>query len=149
MNFISVEGPLTDCQILLYIVTERYPSARKYRDVFERIKSSIMGIIAQGKHEPRNPVHIDPNVQKGFANFEGQWAPGMGADFSYMVNAMTGNMTVPQFDITMDSSTTGLISGHPDQSTSNLDQYQAVWSGMQHPMPHELGDVNNLGALYQ
>ncbi|KAI1454265.1 fungal-specific transcription factor domain-containing protein [Annulohypoxylon moriforme] len=149
MNFISVEGPLTDCQILLYIVTERYPSARKYRDVFERIKSSIMGIIAQGKHEPRNPVQIDPNVQKGFASFEGQWAPGMGADFSYMVNAMTGNMTVPQFDLTMDPSTTGLVGGHPDQSTSNLDQYQAVWPGMPHPMPHELGDVNNLGALYQ
>ncbi|KAI1376409.1 fungal-specific transcription factor domain-containing protein [Hypoxylon crocopeplum] len=148
-NFISVDGPLTDCQILLYIVTERYPSARKYRDVFERIKSAILNIIAQGKHEPRNPVQIDPNVQKGFANLEGQWAPGMGADFSYMVNTMTGNaMAAPPFDLDMDPAT-GLVGGHPDQNTSNLGQYQAVWPGMQHPMPHGLDDVNSLGDLYQ
>ncbi|KAI1101459.1 fungal-specific transcription factor domain-containing protein [Jackrogersella minutella] len=150
LNFISVDGPLTDCQILLYIVTERYPSARKYRDVFERIKSAIMGIIAQGKHEPRNPVQIDPNVQKGFANFEGQWAPGMGADFSYMVNTMTGNdETAPQFDLNMDPATTVLVGGHPDQSSSTMDQYQAVWPEMQHSMPHGLDNVNALGGLYQ
>ncbi|KAI2619534.1 fungal-specific transcription factor domain-containing protein [Hypomontagnella submonticulosa] len=146
-NFLSVDGPLTDCQILLYIVTERYPSARKYRDVFERIKSSIMGIIAQGKHEPRNPVQIDPNVQKGFANFEGQWSPGMGADFSYMVTTMTGNAAaVPPFDLGMDPTTSALVGGHQDQ---NLGQYGAIWPGMPHPMSHELGDVNALGSMYQ
>ncbi|KAI1390332.1 fungal-specific transcription factor domain-containing protein [Hypoxylon trugodes] len=146
-GFINVDGPLTDCQILLYIVTERYPSARKYRDVFERIKSAIMDIIAQGKHEPRNPVQIDPNVQKGFASFEGQWAPGMGADFSYMLNTMTGNPEAASaFELSMDPTT---LVGHPDQSASNLDQYQNVWPNMQHPMPHEMGDVNSLGGLYQ
>ncbi|KAI1142645.1 fungal-specific transcription factor domain-containing protein [Hypoxylon sp. FL0543] len=148
-NFINVEGALTDCQILLYIVTERYPSARKYRDVFERIKSAIMGIIAQGKHEPRNPVQIDPNVQKGFASFEGQWAPGMGADFSYMVNAMTGNAVAPSFDIGGMDPTASLVGGHADQSASSLDQYHAIWPGMPHPMSHELNDVNALGGLYQ
>ncbi|KAK6948127.1 hypothetical protein Daesc_009891 [Daldinia eschscholtzii] len=145
-TFTSLEGPLTDCQILLYIVTERYPSARKYRDMFERIKSAIMGIIAQGKHEPRNPVHIDPNVQKGFANFDGQWAPGMSADFSYMVNTMTGNTAAePSFDLNMDPGT-NTLGGQP---ASNLGQYGTVWPGMQQPMPHELNDINTLGGIYQ
>ncbi|KAI1642258.1 fungal-specific transcription factor domain-containing protein [Daldinia loculata] len=148
-DFISVEGSLTDCQILLYIVTERYPSARKYRDVFERIKSAIMGIIAQGKHEPRNPVHIDPNVQKRFANFEGQWAPGMGADFSYMVNTMTGNVaTEPPFNLGLDPATVALA-GQSEQPTSDLGQYGAVWPDMQQTMSHELGDMNGLGGIYQ
>ncbi|OTB07662.1 hypothetical protein M426DRAFT_242186 [Hypoxylon sp. CI-4A] len=149
-NFISVEAPLTDCQILLYIVTERYPSARKYRDVFERIKSAVMGIIMQGNHEPRNPVQLDPNVQKGFASFEGQWAPGMGADFSYMVNTMTGNATVtPSFDMGgMDPTAAVLVGGHQDPS-AQLDQYQAAWSGMPQSMAHDMSGVNSLGGLYQ
>ncbi|KAI0117437.1 fungal-specific transcription factor domain-containing protein [Daldinia grandis] len=148
-NCISVEGSLTDCQILLYIVTERYPSARKYRDVFERIKSAIMGIISQGKHEPRNPVHIDSNVQKGFANFEGQWAPGMGADFSYMVNTMTGNVaTEPSFRLGLDLATAALV-GQSEQPTSDLDQYGGVWPDMQQSMSQGLGDMNGLGGIYQ
>ncbi|KAI1465821.1 fungal-specific transcription factor domain-containing protein [Daldinia caldariorum] len=150
-TFISVDGPLTDCQILLYIVTERYPSARKYRDVFERIKSAIMDIIAQGKHEPRNPVHLDPNVQKGFANFEGQWSPGIGADFSYMVNTMTGNTAAaaePSFNFGMNPSVNALV-GHVEQPASNLGQYGTVWSGMPQPMPPEHNNMNSLGGLYQ
>ncbi|XXG93819.1 hypothetical protein Hte_000068 [Hypoxylon texense] len=153
-NFLNIESPLTDCQILLYIVTERYPSARKYRDVFERIKSAIMNMIAQGKHEPRNPVPIDPNIQKGFANLEVQWAPGMGgADFSYMVNTMTGNAATgaaappTTFDLDMDPTAT-LVGEHHEQAASNLGQYQ-VWPGMSHAMPPELGDVNALGGIYQ
>lgn len=131
-------------------MTERYPSARKYRDVFERIKSAIMSIIAQGKHEPRNPVPIDPNVQKGFANLEGQWAPGLGADFSYMVNAMTGNATTvpaPAFDLGGMDATTAALVEHQEQSASNMGQYQ-VWPGMSHPMAPELDDVNVLGGIY-
>ncbi|KAL7628553.1 hypothetical protein AAE478_000068 [Parahypoxylon ruwenzoriense] len=148
-NFISVEGPLTDCQILLYIVAERYPSARKYRDVFERIKSAILNLIAQGKHEPRNPVHIDQNIQKGFANAETQWAPGIGADFSYMVNTMTGSAAAaPSFELDMDPAT-ALVGGHLDQTSSAMGHYQAVWPGMPHTMAHELGDVNALGSIYQ
>ncbi|KAI1758781.1 fungal-specific transcription factor domain-containing protein [Hypoxylon sp. FL1150] len=151
-NFPNVESPLTDCQILLYIVTERYPSARKYRDLFERIKSAVMGIIAQGKHKPRHPVPIDPNIQKGFANLEGQWAPGMGADFFYMVNTMTGNETAAAttptaYDMGMDPTTASLVGEHHEQSTTNMGQYQ-VWPEMQHAIAPELGNINALGSMY-
>ncbi|KAI5861689.1 fungal-specific transcription factor domain-containing protein [Durotheca rogersii] len=146
-NFLSVEGPLTGCQILLYVVAERYPSARKYRDLFERIRSAIMTMIAQGEHEPRHPVHIDPNVQKGFATLESQWATGMGADFSYMVNTMTGNaQAAPTFDMGMDPTTTALVGGHPDHAApAAMGQYQAIWPGI----PHDLSDANVLSGIYQ
>jgi len=38
-------GPLTDCSIMLYVMTERWPLARKYRDVFETIKESVLAIL--------------------------------------------------------------------------------------------------------
>ena len=91
MNYINAETPLTDCQILLYIMTERYPSAKKYRDVFERIKTAVLSLISQGKHEPRNPVNLDSNVQAGFESLTAAVGPTMGADFSFMINTMTGN----------------------------------------------------------
>lgn len=104
-NFLNVDGPLTDCQLLLYIVTERYPSARKYRDVFERIKTTISTLIAQGKHEPRIPVSLDTHMQTEFPQMAvPQWGSGMNADLSFMINSMTGNTaaTTPPFDLGMD-----------------------------------------------
>ncbi|KAI2614671.1 fungal-specific transcription factor domain-containing protein [Hypoxylon fragiforme] len=145
-NSISIDGPLTDCQILLYIVAERYPSARKYRDVFERVKSAILNIIAQGKHQPRNPVHIDPNVQEGLASIDGQWASRVGADFSYMVNTMSGNATAPpSFGIDGDPATTTLVGTHSEQSPPRMSQYQPTWT----EMPPHLTNINAHGGIYR
>lgn len=41
---------------MLYVMTERWPLARKYRDVFERIKESVLEIIATGKEDGRQPI---------------------------------------------------------------------------------------------
>jgi hypothetical protein len=148
-NYISVEGPLTDCQLLLYIVTERYPSARKYRDVFERIKKGVLDIIAQGKHEPRNPVSLEPVV----ANFNSQWAQGMGgmgSDFTFMINSMTGNpvTTPPPFDLGMDSATTPLVVGHSGQ-TPDLGQYQ-VWPELSHGSGElKMSDIDTMRGIFQ
>ncbi|EMR67751.1 putative c6 transcription protein [Eutypa lata UCREL1] len=109
-----------DCQLLLYIMTERYPSARKYRDVFERIKTAVLSVIAQGKHGPHNPVNLDSNAQAGFESLQAQVGPAIGADFSFMVNAMTGNAMVgnaaPSFELSMDPSAANpLVSGYAPQ----------------------------------
>ncbi|KAK7970642.1 hypothetical protein PG988_009715 [Apiospora saccharicola] len=126
-SFLTVDAPLTDCQLLLYIVTERYPSARKYRDVFERIKKTIMGLVAQGKHEPRNPVEIEPPVHEGFKQFANQWGQGgMGADFSYMINTMTGNITTPPFDFNMDPTSTDIVGAGSLQQPPDSSQFP-VW----------------------
>ncbi|KAI1633042.1 fungal-specific transcription factor domain-containing protein [Biscogniauxia mediterranea] len=149
VNFINVDGPLTDCQLLLYIVTERYPSARKYRDVFERIKTAVLSLIAQGKHQPRNPVAIDPNTQEGVSNLQSTWGPGMGDDFSYMINTMTGNATSPTFDMGMDPTSAGLIGRHPSHPTQHMDQYQPIWPGMPHTIPQDLSHIDAMSGIFQ
>lgn len=44
-------GAISDCNLMLYVMAERCPPARKYRDVFERIKVNVIGVIAQGNHQ--------------------------------------------------------------------------------------------------
>ncbi|KAF3016104.1 hypothetical protein E8E14_002041 [Neopestalotiopsis sp. 37M] len=146
-GYINIDGPLTDCQLLLYIVTERYPSARKYRDVFERIKKSITDIIAQGKHEPRHPVHLDPSIQEGVAKFQGHWEPdmgGMGNEYNFMINNMIGNpVTTPPFELELDPTATGLV-GQSHQ------QAQTLGYPMWNTMSHVQGDhMNELKGLFQ
>ncbi|KAK8056216.1 transcriptional regulatory protein [Apiospora rasikravindrae] len=148
-SFLSVDGPLTDCQLLLYIVTERYPSARKYRDVFERIKKTIMGLVAQGKHEPRNPVNIEPPVQEGFNSFANQWGQvGMGADFSYMINTMTGNVTTPPFDFSVDSTSTDIVGNGPLQQPHDSSQFP-VWPTGLPQDPNDMSSMDAMSGIYQ
>ncbi|KAK8138556.1 hypothetical protein PG984_001936 [Apiospora sp. TS-2023a] len=140
--------PLTDCQLLLYIVTERYPSARKYRDVFERIKKTIMGLVAQGKHEPRNPVEIEPPVHEGFKQFANQWGQGgMGADFSYMINTMTGNVTTPPFDFNMDPTSTDIVGAGSLQQPPDSSQFPVWPTGL----PQDSNDLSMdaMSGIYQ
>jgi hypothetical protein len=148
VGFISVDGPLSDCQLLLYIVTERYPSARKYRDVFERIKKAILDLIAQGKHEPRHPVQLEPAVQESVAKFPDQWGQemsGIGSDFSFMINTMTGNTTTPPFDIGMDPTATSLVGGQP-QHSPEMGQFP-LWNG--NLSASEMHDIAVMRGIFQ
>lgn len=47
---------LTDCSIILYVMTEKWSGGKKYRDIFEVIKKSVLDAIAEGKHIPRAAV---------------------------------------------------------------------------------------------
>lgn len=148
-DYISVDGPLTDCQLLLYIVTERYPSARKYRDVFERIKKAILDLIAQGKHEPRHPVHLEPVIQEGVTKFSNQWEPGgmagMGNDFNFMINSMIGNpVTTPTFELGLDP-TTGLVGG---QNHQGADLGFPLWHTMPNVQP-EMSGIDAMRGIFQ
>ena len=49
-------GALTDCSIILYVMTERWPASRKYRDLFEGVKKSVLDAISEGKHTHCNQV---------------------------------------------------------------------------------------------
>ena len=170
MNSINAETPLTDCQILLYIMTERYPSAKKYRDVFERIKTAVLSLIAQGKHEPRNPVNLDSNVQAGFQSLTASVGPTMGADFSFMINTMTGNamaananavsavhapapaaaMSYTDLNMNPSANTAALGGFHPTQQHPQVDmgQFHQVWSG--DPSSHNTGfGMDGMDHMYQ
>ncbi|KAH8888145.1 hypothetical protein GQ53DRAFT_826702 [Thozetella sp. PMI_491] len=47
---------LSDCSVMLYVTTERWPAIRRYRDAFEAIKRSVLELIADDKHAPRMVV---------------------------------------------------------------------------------------------
>lgn len=102
-NFSDFDISLTDCQLLLYVIAERYPSAKKYRDIFERLRTAIRELMQAGNHQPGHPVPslaLDPSLlQQDFADLlghesmTGSWPAyaAMSSDFHYMINTMTGN----------------------------------------------------------
>lgn len=101
-NTISIM-PLTDCSIMLYVMTERWPSARKYRDVFEQIKDSVTGLVAEAQGSRRgsasssgNPnangkrnVAVPEELQEGIRVLEEHWQ-GPRDGFEHMISQMTG-----------------------------------------------------------
>ena len=140
--------------------------------MFERLKKSILDIIAQGKHEPRNPVNLEPNVQEGFANFSGQWAQGMGADFTHMINNMTGNTgATPPFATALDptGATNSLVGAHPQQPQqpqpqhqhqhqhqhqqqagtphADMGQYQ-MWPPMNHTISNDMPNMDPMSGIF-
>lgn len=142
-SFLNVEKSLTDCQILLYIITERYPSARKYRDIFERIKTSILELIARGEHQPRNPVGLDADMRARVTNLGGSLGMmgGMGAEYSHMMGAMIGQpvgMDVSSFGMDQTPDGTGLPGppGPPGIMTGDIPtatlgtEFGDMWSNM-------------------
>ncbi|KFA55431.1 hypothetical protein S40293_08905 [Stachybotrys chartarum IBT 40293] len=53
---ISNSNAISSCSIILYIITERWKGAQKYRDVFEAIKQSVLDSIDEGQYEPRKVI---------------------------------------------------------------------------------------------
>jgi hypothetical protein len=47
---------LSDCSIILYVMTEKWPAGKRYRDLFESVKKSVLDEISGEKHIPRTAV---------------------------------------------------------------------------------------------
>ena len=43
-SLFNESNAINDCNIMLYVMTERWPAARKYRDVFERLKNGVADV---------------------------------------------------------------------------------------------------------
>lgn len=56
----QVSDALSDCTIMLYVMTERWPKARKYRNIFERVKQSAIDRIKRGDH-PHTSSRVPAN----------------------------------------------------------------------------------------
>ncbi|KAE9370898.1 hypothetical protein N431DRAFT_510353 [Stipitochalara longipes BDJ] len=50
---IKTMSALSDCSIMLYIMTERWPNIKRYRDAFETIKRTVLELMADGKHQSK------------------------------------------------------------------------------------------------
>lgn len=67
-------------------MTERWQPARKYRDIFERIKSNVMDAIAQGNHQPTRTVGLaDPVMTEPGRTFSNDFLPAARVDYAQMV----------------------------------------------------------------
>ncbi|TVY46901.1 putative transcriptional regulatory protein [Lachnellula occidentalis] len=53
----TTSNDINACSIVLFVITERWPGAKRYRDAFEVVKQSVVDLIAAGKHQqPRKAI---------------------------------------------------------------------------------------------
>jgi len=88
----SATNALTDCTIMLYVMTERWPTAQKYRNAFERVKTAVFEIIANGKNAPPSAVGvIDAETRTALDRIDSEFGDSVGMmGFSHMINDITG-----------------------------------------------------------
>ncbi|OCT44052.1 Zn2/Cys6 DNA-binding protein [Cladophialophora carrionii] len=53
---IATSNDMMACSIVLYIITERWPAAKKYRDMYEEIMQSVVESIEESQYEPRRTI---------------------------------------------------------------------------------------------
>jgi hypothetical protein len=53
---ITTSNDMNACSIVLYIITERWPGAKRYRDMYEAVKQSVLESIEESKYEPRRAI---------------------------------------------------------------------------------------------
>ncbi|KAK5174417.1 uncharacterized protein LTR77_001497 [Saxophila tyrrhenica] len=86
---------LNDCMLLLYIICERYPSARRYRDIFERVKSASAAAASQGIGiDSQKDVASIPDAHTVNDATHG-WTSEFSNDLMQMIDEMTGQAIDP------------------------------------------------------
>ncbi|KAK8076500.1 fungal-specific transcription factor domain-containing protein [Apiospora phragmitis] len=87
---INNSNDMNACSIVLYIITERLPAARKYRDAYEMVKLMVLKSIEENRHEARQPVaKLRPCIQTALdaLNFDQNDEQGK---LSTMISVMAG-----------------------------------------------------------
>lgn len=101
---------LTDCSIILYVMAERWPASRKYRDLFEAVKKSVIEAIEEGKHMPRKAVtSMKDDMQTPLQRLDADTTmESVTDDLQQMISDMVGETISiwPDTDVGMDDSTT-------------------------------------------
>lgn len=110
---IAVQSSLTDCMLLLYIVCERYPSARRYRDVFERVKSASTTMPnAHSGYNPRQDTGSLPDAPI-LHDLNQVWSDDLSHDLLQMIDEISGQAIDPFLGIAAQpDSTTSYPSSH-------------------------------------
>jgi len=93
---ISTSNDLNACSIVLYVITERWPGARKYRDVFESIRQCVLNLIEEGengsagKRVPLIKLREDSELRDMVRGVQRLHPEGR-AEFSRMMSDMVGD----------------------------------------------------------
>lgn len=85
---------LTDCTIMLYVMNERWPKARRYRRAFEQLKVSAMKAFAEGKNRPAVNTNLEDTPTGQLDNLARDFgATEMGIlPFSQMMQNISGEI---------------------------------------------------------
>ncbi|KAE9371651.1 hypothetical protein N431DRAFT_410583 [Stipitochalara longipes BDJ] len=55
----ATSNDINACSIVLFVITERWPGAKKYRDAFEAVKQNVIDPLAEGKNNgPRHAIEF-------------------------------------------------------------------------------------------
>ncbi|KAH7303853.1 fungal-specific transcription factor domain-containing protein [Stachybotrys elegans] len=84
---ISTSNGLDSCSIVLYVIAERWVGARKFRDVFDVIKQSVMESIEQEDQPRRSIIDLRRQVIMALCS-AGSSEGDCRGEFSAMVNDM-------------------------------------------------------------
>ncbi|KIW05924.1 uncharacterized protein PV09_03117 [Verruconis gallopava] len=50
-GYLDVMDAISDCNLMLYVMSERSSAAQKYRDIFERIKMNVLDVVERGNDQ--------------------------------------------------------------------------------------------------
>ncbi|KAJ5901924.1 hypothetical protein N7495_002452 [Penicillium taxi] len=138
---ISMSNAMNSCSIVLYIITERWKGAQKYRDVFESIKQSVMDSIEEGHYEPRRAIQ--------------SLKPGLGNAVQAMSSSQEGRGEVPAMILNMAGGSSLMEDGGLDSfeyQPENHGEMNTIFSGISSMIPmdsmavdfHTLGTFNGI-----
>ncbi|KAK5265338.1 hypothetical protein LTR96_009240 [Exophiala xenobiotica] len=86
-----LRNAVTDCSIMLYVMTERWPAALKYRNAFERVKRTVFGLLADGKSQTQASVGImDTETRTALDSLDEEFGGNPMGGFTHMLSEFTG-----------------------------------------------------------
>jgi hypothetical protein len=92
---------LNACSVLLYVIAERWPEAKRYRDAFETIKQNVLTTLEQGANANQRvplPGLANPRLQ----DLGGQgFHPGEAQEYSKMMGDMVNPARHHQYQMAM------------------------------------------------
>ncbi|KAI1774282.1 fungal-specific transcription factor domain-containing protein [Hypoxylon cercidicola] len=88
----DVSGPISDCNIMLYIMTDRWPLGPKYRDVFESLQELVTKAIPRASHQDASAAAraVDFDVIEWERELDLGFTGGIRNDISQMIASITG-----------------------------------------------------------
>jgi hypothetical protein len=158
---ITTSNDLNSCSIVLYVITERWPGAKKYRDAFESIKQCVLDLI-ESSDQPRKPlINLNPGLRATLEDVQRLHPEGR-ADFSRMMTDMVSgvnesdqlsNVNMQQeyqaqfedYANTQETNDTPMFRFGKDAGVANFYGIESGENGM-NPEPGEMGQLP-LGAM--
>ncbi|KAH6677710.1 fungal-specific transcription factor domain-containing protein [Halenospora varia] len=141
---IKTSNDMNACSIVLYIITERWPGAKKYRDTYEAIKQSLLESVEESEYEPRRAIRtLNPDLLPSMTrNDEGS------AELSRMVADMAGEPMQADDDIFSGLSPAGM----PGELTPNMNGMDINFSipmdfQQQGPLDERMFAFDNFDAI--